>query len=380
MMAVTAGSALPIDSGVRPAAGPAAALAPQRLDCLRWPMGRGSYVEVRDLDPERSSRLVGLATAGVLAYGANLLVAALLRVAAGPIGRGHLAQAAVATALVLGPAVWLMWAAAHNTGARARTVVLSAVAVLVLAGLPVIGSDWLGSLTTLAALVLIAVRPPWSLLLFAVLAVAPWPLSVAFGHPEWAGYFCFVVVLHGPPLAVLVWLVAKTRQLQAARLELAERAVVRERLRIDDELRGTLGAALGEIVARGEYAGDLAVRDAPAAGQALAAVVEDARRTLARARLLVRQYQTVTLRAEVEAAAALLSAAGIATRIVLPPEEPPPGALEPLRAQLRAQTARLLTDDKTGHCLIRVDRRDGRFELDIDSGVATAPPARGVTG
>jgi hypothetical protein len=87
-------------------------------------MGQGSFVEVRGFDPERSSRLVGLATAGVVAYGANVLLAALFRMATGPIERGHLAQAAAATVLVLGPAVWLMWAGAHNVRARARPVAL----------------------------------------------------------------------------------------------------------------------------------------------------------------------------------------------------------------------------------------------------------------
>jgi hypothetical protein len=246
-------------------------------------MAWGSFFEVRNLDPERSSRLVRLATAGVVAYGANLLVAALFRMAVEPIEHGHLAQAVVATVLVLGPAVWLMWAAAHNAAARTRPVALLTAATLILAALPVIGPDWLGSFVTLSA--------------------------------------------------------------------------------------------LAEIVARGEHASDLAAHDPAAAEAALASLVDDARRTLAQARHLVRRYQTVTLRAEVQAAVALLSAAGIQARIVLPPDEPPAAALESLRAQLRAYTARLLSDDTIQRCVITVDRHDGRLDLHVHLEPATVPPA-----
>src|SRR5712691_6053376 len=167
---------------------PTAAVAPLLTQSLGLPMARGSFVEVRQLDPRRSSRLVGLATAGVVAWAANLLLSVVFRMAVGPIERGHLTQAVVAAVLVLGPTVWLVLSAARSTRPGVRPFVLAAVAVMILAALPVIGADWLGSFVTLAALVLIGVRPPWSLLLFAVVAVAPWPLSVAFGHGNWAVY------------------------------------------------------------------------------------------------------------------------------------------------------------------------------------------------
>jgi hypothetical protein len=57
------------------------------------------------------------------------------------------------------------------------------------------------------------------------------------------------ILWSGIALAVLVWLARIVRELQAARQELAARALVVERQRIDDELARTLGTALERIIA-----------------------------------------------------------------------------------------------------------------------------------
>jgi two-component system sensor histidine kinase DesK len=95
--------------------------------------------------------------------------------------------------------------------------------------------------------------------------------------------------------------------------------VVRERLRIDGELRQTVGAALEAIALQGERAGSLALRNRSAAEQVLRALVDAARKTLSDARRMVTRYQEPSLRAELETVATLLAAAGIQSRMVLPP-------------------------------------------------------------
>jgi len=62
-------------------------------------------------------------------------------------------------------------------------------------------------------------------------------------------------------LAVVVWLVRAARHLEAARTALAQQAVIGERLRIDGELRRTVGAALEAIAVQGERANTLADTD-----------------------------------------------------------------------------------------------------------------------
>src|SRR6266487_1103181 len=258
------------------------ALAPLPRVSLCWPMAQRSWAEVGRRGDQQPSRLVRLATAGVAANSALLLLVALYRVAAFPLEPGHTIQVLVATACVLPPTVWLVLSAARNTRPRGRGWALAGVAAVTLGGLPVIGADWLGgAFATLAALVLIVIRPPWSFLLFAGLAATPWPVGVAFGRPDVGLYETAVLLLNAPPLALLVWLIAKTRELQAARLALAEEAVVRERLNIDDELRRTLGTALEDIAARADRSTDLALRDHAEAARVLGALVEDSRGTLA---------------------------------------------------------------------------------------------------
>lgn len=110
---------------------------------------------------------------------------------------------------------------------------MAALAALIIGMIPVAGLDWVGALYVLAALVLTTVRPPWSLLVFAVLLMVPVPVALVTGHPQWASYFTLGVLIAAVPLAVVVWLIRAAQQLQAARSALAQQAVIRERLRID---------------------------------------------------------------------------------------------------------------------------------------------------
>jgi hypothetical protein len=291
-----------------------------------------------------------------------------------PIERGHLFEIVVLYALITPPSLWLLEAAAHNTRPRGRWWALAAVAVVVVGGLPIAQTDWIRGLYLLTALVLVMVPRPWSFVLAAGLAATPAPLAIVFGHGSWAGYFTIGNVMNSVGLAVLVWLAAKAREVRDARRALARDAVIRERLRIDDELRRTLGAALEKIAERAGRASTLAAADPAAAMREVAAATDNARATLFEARRMVTRYQEVPLRAEFTAAAALLSAAGIRTRVDLPEDEGLEDAPESLRSILRSGTARLLGSDAARECVITVYRRAGRVELDISvDGIPVAP-------
>jgi two-component system, NarL family, sensor histidine kinase DesK len=144
-----------------------------------------------------------------------------------------------------------------------------------------------------------------------------------------------------------------------------EQAIARERLRIDDELRRTLGVALHAIVARGEWAIALAARNPAMVEDELRALVEGSRQGLAEARRTIRGYQQLSLRAELDSAAALLAAAGIHTRLVLPSGELPESVDAAPRAALQAAVARLLHSGAVRHCSIMVTRQDGRVQLEL---------------
>lgn len=319
---------------------------------------------------QRSGSFIRLATAGAVGCSIVLPLLELGRIVGGwTPSPGHAAAALVATACYLPLHVRHVWYAARGSRPAGAGWTLGAMAMVIIGALPVIGTSWLTSLHSLAVSALIIMRPPWSPLVVAGLVAAPTPLAITFGDPEWAAFYTVSVVWRGAAVFVLVWLVGASRRLEHARLMLAQEALARERLRIDGELRRTLGAALEAIAARGQRASVLAGQDAPALEDELRVLVEGSRRALAQARRTIRGYQQLSLRAELDSAAALLTAAGIKTRLELPRGELPDTVDAAPRAALRAAVARLLRDDATRHCWIVVTHQaqDGRVQLEFRS-------------
>ncbi len=300
----------------------------------------------------------------MVAYTLALVLTGLLRIAVSRNEPGHLWQALVATAAYLPILLWLVLSLAEGQRPRRAGLALAVVGVVNVGMIPVIGADWLGTLQPLAALCLVVPRPPWSFVLFGGCAAAEVPLALAFDAPEWAVFYPFGVLVFGGSLALPLWLIGAARQLHAARLELAAEAVVRERLRIDGELRQTVGAALESIATAGDRAGALAVRDPAAAERELDTLVGISRRALSETRRMLTRYQRVVLRTELDTATALLTAAGIETRLELPdelPEELP----EEVRSALRRVLGRILADATLRRCVVTVSAPGGRVRIEL---------------
>jgi signal transduction histidine kinase len=328
---------------------------------------------------ERIGGLIRLAAVAAVGCGIVLPLLELARIIVGwTPSPGHATLALVATMCYLPLYVRHVWHAARGSRPAGAGWTLLAMAVVILGALPFIGTSWLISLHSLAVSVLIIVGLPWSLLAVASLVAATAPLAAAFGDADWAAFYTVSVVWQGAVVFVLVWLVGAARRLEHARLLLAEQALARERLRIDGELRRTLGAALEAIAARGQRAGALAAGDAPAVEGELRALVEGSRRALAQARRTIRGYQRLSLRAELDSAVALLTAAGISTRLEVPRGELPDTVDADARAALRAAVASLLRDDAARCCSIVVTRQDGRVRLEFRGGGTGPATARVV--
>ena len=97
---------------------------------------------------------------GAVAYAAGLPLLQLNRIASAPIDQGRASYAAAATLLCLPVQVWLVWSAARDNWGRRQRWALAAMAVLIIAIVPVAGLDGLGTLYVLAALLLVTLRPP----------------------------------------------------------------------------------------------------------------------------------------------------------------------------------------------------------------------------
>jgi two-component system sensor histidine kinase DesK len=345
-------------------------LVPAQLARISWRPVSRSRVVARLEAYQRSSRFIQLATLGAVACSIGFPVLELVRIGTNWIpspSPGHGVQALVVTACYLPLYVRLVWHAARGSRPPDAGWTLAVMAVVILGAVPVIGTGWLPALHALAVAILIVVRPPWSLPILVGLVAATAPLAIVFGDPEWAAYSAATVVWRGASVFVLVWLVGATRRLQAAREALADEAVARERLRIDGELRSTLGAALEAIVAKGQRATALAPQDPTLAGGELRGLVEGSRRTLAETRRLINGYQRLSLRAELDSATILLTAAGIETRVVLPAGDLPERLEAAPRAALRAAVARLLRDDAARRCAITVTNEGRRVRLELRS-------------
>jgi two-component system sensor histidine kinase DesK len=328
---------------------------------------------------QRSGRFIRHATVGAVACSVVVPVLEFARITAGsPPGSARALPALVATAGYLPLHVRHVWYATRGSRPPGGGWTLTVMAAVIIGALAVVGTSWLTALHALAVSTLIIVRPPWSVPLVAGMVAAPAPLAMAFGDPEWAPFHAVSVVWRGAVLFVLLWLIGATRRLEAARRELAEEAVTRERLRIDGELRRTLSSALEEIAERGRRAGDSSTRE-PAVLQAqLRALAERSRQALAEARRMVARYQQVPLRDELDTAAGLLRAVGIETRLLLPPSGLPETIEAAPRAALRAAVARLLRDDTARHCSIVLARRDGRVWLELRADGSGAEPTTEV--
>lgn len=245
---------------------------------------------------------------------------------------------------------------------------LAVMSAVVFVATPWVGADWLPTYHVVAVSALLVLRRPWSWLVFAAVVVVQVPLAFAFDSPFPASpsYYAVTVLWRASSVFVPIWLAGAVLQLSATRRELAEQAIVRERLRIDVQLRETVAPALSAIVRRGETAGGLLGRDTTA--DELHVLVDDSRSALADARRLMSSYQPLSARRELDTAAVLLQAAGIRTRLVLSEDALDEDALdERLRADLRSTVARLLRDDRVAQCVLAVVPRDGRLSVKVQT-------------
>lgn len=286
-------------------------------------------------------------------------------------------KALVATVGILPLQIWLVLAAMRGRLSRRHRWALAVVAAVVVGLLPLIGMDWLAAFYPLSVLVLVVLDRPWSFLAFGALVIAAVPLTIALGDARWSVYFAFGTLMYGISIAVPVWLIASVRQLDAARLALADEAVVRERLRIDEELRRTVGRALETIATAGERARDQTLNRPVEAEAELSALIDRSRQTLTEARRIVTSYRSVSLRTELQTAAALLAASGIQTRLDLPRDLPERLELAE-RAAFRADVASLLRQEGERASFCAVTYRDGRVRIELRDDAAR--PSRADAG
>ncbi|HJZ74792.1 MAG TPA: hypothetical protein VKE51_23810, partial [Vicinamibacterales bacterium] len=261
--------------------------------------------------------------------------------------------AAIATAATI--ALHLRHVAAGLKGERPRAGAwtLGVLVIVNAAAAVLVGRFWGLQFASLAVSALIVVRGPAGPLAVAAIALSPLVLGPALEAWRIAGPFALVtdwylvlaIAWRTVTLYVPIQLVARIRQLEAARAALESRAVIETRSRIETDLRSGLEVTLQRVIADGESA-RLATRDDSARASAkLRALVADSRRALADARRIVGGYRTASLRGEVDAALSLLQAAGSTCRVVVAENVPIDDDGTVSGGAIRAAVVRALEDD-----------------------------------
>jgi two-component system sensor histidine kinase DesK len=161
----------------------------------------------------------------------------------------------------------------------------------------------------------------WALRAIAAISlIAATSISLVAGDPS-AGLPVGVTVgTISLTLAALSALARTNRELQAARLELAEAAVGEERARIARDLHDTLGHSLSIIALKGELAHRLLRHEPDRAEAELADIERVAREALVAVRETVSGYRQPSLAVELAGARAALAAAGIRGEVEPAPE------------------------------------------------------------
>ncbi|MBE1582930.1 sensor histidine kinase [Nonomuraea angiospora] len=198
----------------------------------------------------------------------------------------------------------------------------------------------------------------------------------------------YAVVATGLYAAALVGgarLVRLLNELDAARTELAATAVGEERIRVSRDLHDLLGQSLSAIALKGDLALRLLTRDLVAARAEIESLTGVARDALHDVRAITRDQHAVSLRTEIDGAAALLGAAGVDTRLdVADLRSLPASAQSALAWAVREGTTNLLRHSEAGSCTIALSRRHGRIRLEIVNdgvrGVAAVGTGSGLAG
>lgn len=342
----------PAPSPVRPAAR------------LAWSFdaGEGSGALIDPSYSDRTIRLLTVAPLAVLAAGVGVQLSQTAIYNRG----AHSTLLTVALMACYLPMVgYQVWSAAHLRRPRLGWWMLAATAVVIAAGVVLIGNEWQLTIAYLLVSTLIVVPRPWSIVAGCAILAAAAPVDLLVDptpNPLWK---VLVIVQRAGAVLVPAWFAGTLRELRATRQLLADQAVLRERGRFDRELVRAVGDSLEGIAERGAVAATLTEADPDGARRELRTMVDNSRRTLAEARRLIRAYQRVPLRAELDTAVTLLSAAGVSARLVLPGDGLPRHADAELREALRAAVDRLLREPPARTYVITVDTSAGRPRLTV---------------
>jgi two-component system sensor histidine kinase DesK len=286
------------------------------------------------------------------------------------------------------------FAAAHGTRPRYWPLGIVALALLAYVPLRWYGWDWAGAQAPLIASALMVLRGWRGVVCFAAPCVVtaavavvqvipqPGPDGVLFTATYITVYWLAGLPALGFALYAPVRLARVVNELQAARTELAELAVTRERLRVSRDLHDLLGQSLAAVSLKSDLAARLLLSDQESARAEIDDLLVVARSALRDVRTVTRDERAVSLCAEIDGAAALLATAGIAARIIVDLPDLAAPVEHVLAWAVREGATNMIRHSDAQTCSIIGGRSNGSIRLEIvNDGAHPAPKdGTGVAG
>ncbi|MGI5129116.1 sensor histidine kinase [Pseudonocardia sp. CA-107938] len=209
--------------------------------------------------------------------------------------------------------------------------------------------------------------------------------------PAMAVWYVFYVptvyLLGAGGLVVSARLVRELDELRSARIELAEVAVQRERLRVSRDLHDLLGHSLSAVALKGELAMRLQDADPERAAREIDDLSTIATTALADLRATTYERRDVRLATELRGAVRLLAAAGIAAHVTGCDDAGIDDLPEPVDALLgwavREGITNVLRHSEATTCTIALDRGPATVSLVISNdtpGIPGDEPGSGLVG
>ncbi|MBV9446009.1 MAG: two-component sensor histidine kinase [Streptosporangiaceae bacterium] len=212
--------------------------------------------------------------------------------------------------------VWVTSAAAEHWPPRLRLAVLLAEGLLTYIPIIVFGKLWgdMGGFFAGSVLLLLSAWMAWTLFVTVVGSIlvlsALWSLN-AYN----AAYLTLSTLVLGLVVFGLARLSLLIRYVHATRGELAQLAVIRERMRFARDLHDLLGYSLSAITLKAEFTRRLVGSNPGRARDELAEVLDIARQALADVRIVASGYRNISLVKEASSVSSLLTAAGIDAQV-----------------------------------------------------------------
>jgi two-component system sensor histidine kinase DesK len=303
-------------------------------------------------------------------------------------------MALIAAAAAAAGGLQLRHSIAAARGRRPRGWPASFAALILLTNLPYLASGWyatgwpqvLGWFVFASALMLLpglaGATAAVGATAAAVIPYAVHDYAVGFGFPQTVLFGCdyaAILAMGGLALYGSARLVAILGDLFAARTELAEHALARERARVSRDLHDLLGQSLSAVSLKGDLAIRLLPVDPPAARREIESLTSVARSALSGMRAVARAEHDVSLAAETGSAQTVLTAAGAAVHVAVTLPGLPPALDAVLAWTVREGATNILRHSQPTAVEITASRAGGRIRLEMVNDGAQ-PAAGGGSG